>query len=58
MWASSGLARFELAHVFGHKSDERALEKNVFSGLSSKVESTNEVSTYESKFIFSLLGEA
>jgi len=38
MWASSGLARFELAHVFGHKSDERALEKRVFSSLSNQVE--------------------
>ena len=30
MWASSGLAKFELAHIFGHKQDERGLEKKVF----------------------------
>lgn len=30
MWALSGLDRFELAHVFGHKPDERDLEKEVF----------------------------
>ncbi len=30
MWAKSGLGKFELAHVFGHKADERALEKEVF----------------------------
>jgi len=38
MWASSGLSRFELAHVFAHKGDERALEKRVFSRLSNQVE--------------------
>lgn len=31
MWSSSGLDRFELAHVFGHKQDERVLEKDSFS---------------------------
>jgi len=30
MWSSSGLDKFELAHVFGHKQDERELEKTVF----------------------------
>jgi len=30
MWSASGLDRFELAHVFGHKQDERDLEKKVF----------------------------
>lgn len=30
MWSSSGLERFELAHVFGHKEDERELEQEVF----------------------------
>jgi hypothetical protein len=30
MWSSSGLDRFELAHVFGHKQDERELEQEVF----------------------------
>ena len=30
MWSPSGLNRFELAHVFGHKQDERELEKTVF----------------------------
>ena len=27
MWSPSGLDRFELAHIFGHKQDERELEK-------------------------------
>lgn len=30
MWASSGLSKFELAHVFGHKTDERTIEKKIF----------------------------
>ena len=30
MWSSSGLDNFELAHVFGHKQDERELESKVF----------------------------
>ncbi len=30
MWSSSGLDRFELAHVFGHKEDERDLEQEIF----------------------------
>lgn len=29
-WASSGLDKFELAHIFAHKADERGLEKEVF----------------------------
>jgi len=31
MWSKSGLAKFELAHIFGHKKDEKRLEKKVFS---------------------------
>lgn len=31
MWSASGLSNFELAHIFGHKSDEKNLEKKVFS---------------------------
>jgi hypothetical protein len=31
MWKKSGLAKFELAHIFGHKEDEKELEKKVFS---------------------------
>ena len=30
MWSVSGLDKFELAHVFGHKQDERSLEQKVF----------------------------
>lgn len=30
MWSTSGLDKFELAHVFGHKQDERGLEQKVF----------------------------
>jgi hypothetical protein len=30
MWGKSGLAAFELAHIFGHKVDEKSLEKKVF----------------------------
>ena len=29
-WIKSGLNAFELAHIFGHKSDEQELEKKVF----------------------------
>ncbi len=29
-WSSSELDRFELAHVFGHKQDERELEQKIF----------------------------
>jgi hypothetical protein len=29
-WSRSGLLDFELAHVFGHKEDERKIEKTVF----------------------------
>lgn len=38
MWSPSGLDRFELAHIFGHKEDERALEKEVFSKLTDTVQ--------------------
>jgi hypothetical protein len=31
MWKKSGLDKFELAHIFGHKTDEKELEKRVFS---------------------------
>jgi hypothetical protein len=34
MWQSSGLGQFELAHVFGHKQDERQLERAVFHTVS------------------------
>ena len=30
MWSRSGLSNFELAHVFGHKTDERTFEKKTF----------------------------
>lgn len=30
MWKISGLSDFELAHIFGHKVDEKQLEKEVF----------------------------
>ena len=30
MWKKSGLDKFELAHIFGHKVDEKSLEKKVF----------------------------
>lgn len=38
MWARSGLDRFELAHIFAHKTDERNFERNAFSEVSDKVE--------------------
>ena len=38
MWSASGLDKFELAHVFSHKQDERLLEKEVFSSLDSTVQ--------------------
>ncbi|KAA6336016.1 hypothetical protein EZS27_015791 [termite gut metagenome] len=31
MWSESGLSKFELAHIFGHKEDEKGLESEVFS---------------------------
>jgi len=37
-WSSSGLSKFELAHVFGHKQDERGLEKKVFIEFEDKAE--------------------
>ncbi|KAA6303690.1 MAG: hypothetical protein EZS26_000241 [Candidatus Ordinivivax streblomastigis] len=30
MWSDSGLSKFELAHIFGHKTDEKDLERKVF----------------------------
>jgi len=38
MWSSSGLAKFELAHIFSHKQDERGLEKKVFQLFTEKIE--------------------
>lgn len=38
MWSASGLSRFELAHVFAHKRDERTLEREVFSEVDLDVE--------------------
>ena len=36
MWAESGLSKFELAHIFGHKQDEKTLEKKVFNQFDEK----------------------
>ena len=38
MWSNSGLDRFELAHIFGHKQDERNLEKGVFSVINESIQ--------------------
>jgi len=38
MWSPSGLDKFELAHVFGHKQDERVLEKEVFSSIDENIQ--------------------
>ena len=38
MWKSSGLDKFELAHIFSHKQDERHLEKSAFSEFNDKQE--------------------
>ena len=38
MWSPSGLDNFELAHVFGHKQDERTLEKEVFTDVDMSIE--------------------
>src|SRR5690606_37610987 len=38
MWASSGLDKFELAHVFAHKTDGRKFERKVFGTVSNDVE--------------------
>lgn len=38
MWSESGLDKFELAHVFAHKQDERHLEKEVFKEISHDIE--------------------
>ena len=37
-WRRSGLERFELAHIFGHKQDERDFERKVFHNFSDAVE--------------------
>ncbi len=36
-WAKSGLEAFELAHIFGHKEDEKGLEKKVFKQFNSNL---------------------
>lgn len=38
MWARSGLDKFELAHIFAHKADERSLEKKMFDFVDDSVE--------------------
>lgn len=38
MWARSGLDRFELAHVFAHKTDERNFERKAFAEVCNDVE--------------------
>ncbi len=38
MWSPSGLDRFELAHIFGHKQDERELEENSFTEFNNNQE--------------------
>lgn len=38
MWSSSGLAKFELAHIFAHKQDERGLEAEAFKLLDENTE--------------------
>ncbi len=38
MWSASGLGKFELAHIFSHKQDERALEKEVFTEVDENME--------------------
>ncbi|MEQ3632401.1 hypothetical protein [Thalassolituus sp.] len=38
MWTRSGLDKFELAHVFAHKTDERNFERKVFREVSDDVE--------------------
>lgn len=36
-WGKSGLNAFELAHIFGHKEDEKDLEKKVFKNFDSSI---------------------
>lgn len=36
-WGKSGLEAFELAHIFGHKEDEKELEKRIFSKFDNTV---------------------
>jgi hypothetical protein len=38
MWARSGLDRFELAHIFAHKADERSFERKMFGSVDDTVE--------------------
>ncbi|MCP4117401.1 MAG: hypothetical protein GY737_18810 [Desulfobacteraceae bacterium] len=38
MWSTSGLDKFELAHVFGHKQDERDLEQEVFHDFNEEIQ--------------------
>jgi hypothetical protein len=37
MWKNSGLNNFELAHIFGHKTDEKELEKKVFTTFNDEI---------------------
>jgi len=37
MWGKSGLGNFELAHIFGHKTDEKELEKKVFTTFNDNI---------------------
>lgn len=38
MWSSSSLDKFELAHIFGHKQDERDLEQKVFKDFNDDIQ--------------------
>ena len=38
MWSKSGLSKFELAHIFSHKQNERTLEKEVFTEVDENIE--------------------
>lgn len=38
LWTTSGLNKFELAHVFGHKQDERNIEKEVFQDFNESIQ--------------------
>lgn len=38
VWTRSRLDRFELAHVFSHKTDERSFERNIFLSVNDSVE--------------------
>lgn len=38
MWSASGLDKFELAHIFGHKQEERDLEQSIFHNFDMDIE--------------------